>query len=245
MGINNLRKQENKKKVIIATLKLLFLVLIVVLIPLYMYFYQQDFLMRFRSFDDIVGFLEQYKLQSIPIYILLQIAQIVISVLPGQFFQLAAGYLYTFWPALLFSCVGAFLGTTTTFFLANWLGSDFVHMFFEKEKTAEYVTRLNSKKAYTIVFLLYAIPGIPKDVVSYAAGLSEMKYKPFIILSTIGRLPGMMGSILIGSMWHKEEYIGMIILGVVAVVAFCLCIIYRKKLHELIDKAYDKLNGLE
>lgn len=244
MGINNLRKQENKKKVILATLKLLFLVLIVVLIPLYMYFYQQDFLMRFRSFDDIVGFLEQYKLQSIPIYILLQIAQIVISVLPGQFFQLAAGYLYTFWPALLFSCVGAFLGTTTTFFLAKWLGSDFVHIFFEKEKTAEYVTRLNSKKAYTIVFLLYAIPGIPKDVVSYAAGLSEMKYKPFIILSTIGRLPGMMGSILIGSMWHKEEYIGMIILGVVAVVAFCLCIIYRKKLHELIDKAYDKLNGL-
>ena len=117
-------------------------------------------------------------------------------------------------------------------------------MFFEKDKTEDYVKRLNSKKAYTIVFLLYAIPGIPKDVVSYAAGLSEMKYKPFIILSTIGRLPGMMGSIIIGSMWHKEEYVGMIILAIIAVVAFCSCIIYRKKLHELLDKAYDKLNGL-
>ena len=235
---------SSKKKVAIATLKLIFLILIVVLIPLYLYFYQQDFLMRFRDFNDIVSFLERYKLQSIPIYIILQIAQIVISVLPGQFFQLAAGYLYTFWPALLFSCIGAFLGTTITFWLAKGLGSDFVHIFFEKDKTEDYVKRLNSKKAYTIVFLLYAIPGIPKDVVSYAAGLSEMKYKPFIILSTIGRLPGMMGSIIIGSMWHKEEYVGMIILAIIAVVAFCSCIIYRKKLHELLDKAYDKLNGL-
>ena len=235
---------SSKKKVAIAILKLIFLILIVVLIPLYLYFYQQDFLMRFRNFNDIVSFLERYKLQSIPIYIILQIAQIVISVLPGQFFQLAAGYLYTFWPALLFSCIGAFLGTTITFWLAKGLGSDFVHIFFEKDKTEDYVKRLNSKKAYTIVFLLYAIPGIPKDVVSYAAGLSEMKYKPFIILSTIGRLPGMMGSIMIGSMWHKEEYVGMIILAIIAVVAFCACIIYRKKLHELLDKAYDKLNGL-
>ena len=236
---------SSKKKVAIAILKLIFLILIVILIPLYLYFYQQDFLMRFRDFNDIVSFLERYKLQSIPIYIILQIAQIVISVLPGQFFQLAAGYLYTFWPALLFSCIGAFLGTTITFWLAKGLGSDFVHIFFEKDKTEDYVKRLNSKKAYTIVFLLYAIPGIPKDVVSYAAGLSEMKYKPFIILSTIGRLPGMMGSIMIGSMWHKEEYVGMIILAIIAVVAFCSCIIYRKKLHELLDKAYDKLNGLE
>lgn len=235
---------SSKKKVAIAILKLIFLILIVILIPLYLYFYQQDFLMRFRDFNDIVSFLERYKLQSIPIYIILQIAQIVISVLPGQFFQLAAGYLYTFWPALLFSCIGAFLGTTITFWLAKGLGSDFVHIFFEKDKTEDYVKRLNSKKAYTIVFLLYAIPGIPKDVVSYAAGLSEMKYKPFIILSTIGRLPGMMGSIIIGSMWHKEEYVGMIILAIIAVVAFCACIIYRKKLHELLDKAYDKLNGL-
>ena len=235
---------SSKKKVAIAILKLIFLILIVVLIPLYLYFYQQDFLMRFRDFNDIVSFLERYKLQSIPIYIILQIAQIVISVLPGQFFQLAAGYLYTFWPALLFSCIGAFLGTTITFWLAKGLGSDFVHIFFEKDKTEDYVKRLNSKKAYTIVFLLYAIPGIPKDVVSYAAGLSEMKYKPFIILSTIGRIPGMMGSIIIGSMWHKEEYVGMIILAIIAVVAFCSCIIYRKKLHELLDKAYDKLNGL-
>ncbi len=80
-----------------------------------------------------------------------------------------------------------------------------------------------------IVFILYLIPGLPKDVVSYAAGVSEMKFKPFILLSLTGRLPGMMGSIMIGSMWNKGEYFGMIALGVIAVAAFVLCIVFRKK----------------
>lgn len=245
MNINKSKELIDKNtKVIIATLKISCLAAIVVLIPLYIYFYHKDFLMSFENFNDIVTFLEQYKLHSIPIYISLQILQIVISVIPGQVFQLAAGYLYTFFPATLFSIIGAVIGTTITFYLASWLGSDFIHMLFGKESTADYVAKLNSKRAYSIVFLLYLIPGLPKDVISYAAGISEMKYKPFIIISTVGRLPGMMGSIVIGSMWHKEEYFGMLILGVLAVVSFITCIICRKKIQQFLDKAYNKLNGL-
>lgn len=116
-------------------------------------------------------------------------------------------------------------------------------MFFGREKTLEYVEKLNSKKAYMAVFLIYLIPGIPKDVVSYAAGISEMKFKAFLILSVIGRLPGMMGSIMIGSMWHKQEYFGMIALCVLAVAAFVICIIFRKKINGLLDKIYNKITS--
>ena len=78
-------------------------------------------------------------------------------------------------------------------------------------------------------------------MVSYAAGISEIKFKPFLILSLVGRLPGMMGSIMIGSMWHKEEYIGMIILGAVAVISFILCIIFRSKIQNILNNLYDKI----
>lgn len=245
MNVNRSKELIDKNiKAIIAILKLSCLIAIVVLIPLYIYFYHRDFLMSFENFNDVVTFLEQYKLHSIPVYISLQILQIIISVIPGQVFQLAAGYLYTFLPATIFSIIGAVIGTTITFYLASWLGSDFIHMLFGKESTADYVKKLNSKRAYSIVFLLYLIPGLPKDVISYAAGISEMKYKPFIIISTVGRLPGMMGSIIIGSMWHKEEYVGMLILGILAIVSFSTCIICRKKIQQLLDKAYNKLNGL-
>ena len=102
--------------------------------------------MEFDSFNAVVEHLGQYKLEAIPIYIGLQIIQIVISVIPGQVFQLAAGYLYTFLPALILSVTGAILGTMVSFYLARFLGSDFVHLFFGREKTLEYVEKLNSKK---------------------------------------------------------------------------------------------------
>ena len=241
MGIDNL-KHDNKRKVIISVLKILLLIAIVAGIPLYIYFFQGDWLKQFEGFDDVVAYLQRYKWESVPIYIGLQVLQIVISVIPGQVFQFAAGYLYSFFPALLFSICGAFIGTTLSFYLAKMLGRDFVHLFFGREKTHEYVQKLNSKRAYMIVFILYLIPGLPKDVVSYAAGVSEMKFKPFILLSLTGRLPGMLGSIMIGSMWNKGEYFGMIALGVIAVAAFVLCIVFRKKINQFLDKAYDKIS---
>lgn len=241
MGVENLKK-DNKRKVIISILKIFLLAVIVVGIPVYIYSCHGDWLRQFESFEDVVSYLQRYKWQSVIIYIGLQVIQIVISVIPGQVFQFAAGYLYSFFPALLFSIGGALLGTTISFYLAKILGHDFVHLFFGREKTQEYVKKLNSKKAYMVVFILYLIPGLPKDVVSYAAGVSEMKFKPFILLSLIGRLPGMMGSIMIGSMWHNGEYFGMIALGIVAAAAFVLCIVFRKKINGILDKAYDKIS---
>ena len=70
MGIDNLKKQDNKKNVIVSVLKVLLLVAIVVGIPLYIYFFQKDWLSQFRNFDDIISYLQGYKLESIPIYIL-------------------------------------------------------------------------------------------------------------------------------------------------------------------------------
>ena len=157
MGIDNLKKQENKKNVVISILKILLLAAIVIGIPLYIYFFQKDWISQFKDFEDIISYLQRNKLEAIPIYIGIQAFQIIISVIPGQFFNLAAGYLYTFFPALLFSLIGAFIGTFVSFWLARLLGSDFVHLFFGKEKTQDYVKKLNSKKAYTIVFLIYLI----------------------------------------------------------------------------------------
>lgn len=234
-------KREKKTKVVLSVLKLLILVGIVVAIPLYIYFYQQDFIRQFESFEDIIAYLEKYRFESIFIYIGIQVLQIIISIIPGQAFQFAAGYLYGFIPGLAFSVIGAFLGTLISFYLAKVLGKDAVHLFFGQERTSHFIKRLNSKRAYTIVFLIYLIPGLPKDVVSYAAGVSEMKFKAFIAFSMAGRIFGMAGSLLIGAFYFKEHYIGMGIIAAVAVVAFILCIIYRKKIDGFLDKFYDKV----
>ena len=243
MGVENIKKaeKENKRRVILSVVKISMLVLIVVGIPLYLWFFHGDWIKSFENINDVVAFLEKYETQSIFVYIGLQIVQIVISIIPGQVFQMAAGYIYGFWPALLFAMTGALLGTTLSFMLAKALGRDFLHIFFGEEKMSYYIERLNSKKMYAIVFFLYLIPGIPKDMVSYAAGVSEIKFKPFIIISALGRLPGMIGCLLMGDMMMEENYTGAVIIGVFAVIAFALCIIFRKKIQSFLDRFYKKI----
>ena len=244
MGIENIKqeKKKNRTRFFLSVLKITVLLAIVIGIPLYIFFCQRDWLASFKNFDDVVAYLQRYERESILVYIGLQVLQIVISIIPGQVFQMAAGYLYGFWQALLFAMTGAVIGTTITFMLAKLLGRDFLHLFFGEEKMSYYIARLNSKQAYIIVFLLYLIPGLPKDMISYAAGVSEMKFKPFLLLSAVGRLPGMMGCLLLGMLWHQENYIGMGIVGAVAVIAFLLCILFRKKINKQIDKIYEKIS---
>ncbi len=230
-------------KRVFSIVKLLVLLAIVIAIPVNIMLYHHDIIDHFRNIDDVIAMLEHYQWQSILVYIGIQMLQIIISVIPGQAFQFAAGYLYTFFPGLLFSLVGAALGTCVSFYLAKILGKDAVHLFLGEDKTSYYLQRLNSRRAYTIVFLIYLIPGIPKDIVSYVAGISEMKFKPFLAFSLIGRIPGMAGSLLIGALYMREHYIMMGVIAAIAVIAFFLCLIYRKKLQAYIDQFYDRIMG--
>ena len=100
MGYSN----ENRKKrirTIVSVLKLLILFAIVIGLPIYVYFTYPELIDRFKSLDEINKMLRQYETASIFIYIGLQIIQIIISVLPGQALQFAAGYAYPFWLGFL------------------------------------------------------------------------------------------------------------------------------------------------
>ncbi|MEG1314176.1 MAG: VTT domain-containing protein [Anaerovoracaceae bacterium] len=241
MEVKSNLKAESRKKVVISMLKLSLLLIIVIGIPLYIYFFQRDLIMQFKSFDDILAFLNKYKTESILVYIGLQILQIIISIIPGQAFQFAAGYLYGFLPGILFSIIGALLGTTMSFYLAKFLGKDAMHLMFGEEKMTYFINRLNSKKSYVIVFLIYLIPGLPKDLVSYAAGVSEIKIKPFLFLSLIGRIPGMSGSLLIGHFYNTGTYGGILIVGTITFLSILLCIFFKKPLSRYIDNLYAKI----
>jgi uncharacterized membrane protein YdjX (TVP38/TMEM64 family) len=222
----------------------LILLLVIILGPLaYVYFVSPHLFDQFKTMEGVNAFLEQYKAASILVYIGLQIAQIVISVIPGQFIQFAAGYAYGFWFGYLFSIIGIALGTTCAFYLARVLGRDGVHLLFGEEKITRFVKQLNSKRGFAIMFALFLIPGFPKDLISYAAGVSEFRYRTFLILSLAGRTPALMGTIMMGSMLHKESYIGMIILGVVATGLFVYLLIRRHWFTSYIDKIYVKLSA--
>lgn len=242
MGYGN-ENRKNRIRIVISVLKLLILGGIVIGVPVFVYYNYPELVDRFRSLEEINKLLKQYKTASIFIYIGLQIFQIIVSVLPGQALQFAAGYAYHFWLGLLFSVIGVALGTVITFYLARLLGKDALQVIFGEEKFSRFVHTLNSKRSFIVLFVIFLIPGIPKDLFTYAAGVSEIRIIPFLLLSLIGRMPAMIGSILMGNMFYNGSYIGLIIMGAAAVALFVAGIVNRNKMVKWTDRFYNRLMG--
>ncbi|MDD6191258.1 MAG: VTT domain-containing protein [Firmicutes bacterium] len=237
-------KKEKKRRIfkkVSAVVKLVLLIIILIGIPVYVNFFQHDLIERFSNLREIEMTLMEYRAESVLLYLTAQIIQIVICIIPGQELQFAAGYMYGFWLGYLLSLVGAALGSVITYYLAKILGHDAMHMFFGEEKINETLEKIQGKKGIAAIFLIYLIPGVPKDLCNYVAGLSEIRLSRFLIVSLIGRSPGMMGSLLIGNQLMNGQYTSAVIIGVVAIVLCLLGIIFRKKVMDVFDKLYDKL----
>lgn len=235
---NRLRQ---KCKTAVSFLKLALFALICIGVPASIVLYHPEVIEHFRSLESMNAFLERYHTAGIFVYLLMQVVQILIPVIPGQALQLAAGYIYHFLLGLILSLLGIAMGTGASFGLSRFLGHDAMILMFGEEKIHSYVNKLNSKRAYQIIFLLYLMPGFPKDFICFAAGISEIRFLPFLILSLVGRTPALMLSLIIGSMTRAGSYQGAVVVAAVALVLCFLFLWKRKALMRLCDKAYERL----
>ncbi len=226
---------DSSGKKIIAILKLILLVAVIAGIPAFLYLRYGSGIFSKDTAYNVVEYLQQNRSIAFLLIIGIQVIQVVVCVLPGQPIQFAASYMFGVGRGYLLSVIGAVIGTTISFYLAKLLGSEAMHLFFDEEKIKDYQRRLNSGRGLLITFFIYLIPGVPKDLVSYAAGISEMRFRPFLLAATIGRSPAMLGSLLVGHFFVKENYTAIIILIVVIVLIMLICFIKRDKLMDFLD----------
>ncbi|MDR3295719.1 MAG: VTT domain-containing protein [Clostridiales Family XIII bacterium] len=234
------KRPGNRIQKILAIAKLLVLLGIVAGIPLFIFLRNPALLNHFKSPASISALLDQYKWGSVLFFIVLQVFQVIVSVIPGQAIQIAAGYSYHFWSAYFVTLAGVGAGTVLTYNLARLLGKDAMHLIFGEERIGKFIGTLNSKKAYTAIFIIYLIPGIPKDLFIYAAGISEMKGVAFIPITLAARTPALMASVLFGGMLRNGSYAGMAVMAAAVLVLLGLGVKYRAALTEWMNRAYDR-----
>ena len=182
-------------------------------------------------------FLDSYGTASALVFILLQALQIVIAVIPGEVVQIAGGYAFGTFFGTVYSVTGTVLGTLVVFFATRLLGYSLVKTFVPQKKLEQFDFLMNNPKSEIAIFILFLIPGIPKDALTYIAGLTPVKPLRFVLIATIARFPGLWGSAYIGANLQEKNYTAVWILSAASLVLFAIGLLTK-------DKIIDKLHRL-
>src|SRR5438309_9856726 len=122
------------------------------------------------------------------IFIGLQALQVIVAPIPGELSGILGGYLFGQWVGLLYSTIGLVLGSVTAFAVGRWLGARYVQKLVSPDIWRKMGFIVEAEGAI-LCFIIFLIPGLPKDMACYLFGLSPMPFWIFAVVSTLGRIP--------------------------------------------------------
>ena len=157
--------------------------------------------------------------------------QIVFAFLPGEPLELAAGYMFGSWLGTLICLAGCFIGTAMIYFLVKIFKHSLIHMMFQEEKINEVKQLMASKKSIYWFFIIFIIPGSPKDLMTYVASLTDLPICRWLVLTSLCRIPSIVTStFLSGSIKNGHIVSALVIFLMTIVIVISGMIFYKKKI---------------
>lgn len=234
------RLQKVIKILLITLVIAIFVGLIIYLIPLMKEISTKEGQLAFRQKISNWGVL------GILVLFLLQLAQIVLVVLPGEPLEILAGMCYGTIGGAIFIFASVFITTTLIFLLVKKYGKKYIYQSFKKEKIDKIENSKalkNPKTVETVLAILFLIPGTPKDLLTYIGGLLPTTYKRFVIIATFARFPSVISSTIIGNDIARGKWTSIVPIYATTFVLAGLIIFLANKLdkNKLTKDALDSL----
>ena len=166
------------------------------------------------------------------VFMLLNTAQVLLALIPGGPFEVAAGALFGPFAGTLMCDIAMTAGGMMTFFLARKFGMKFIELFVDR-KEIDSVKFLHTNEKYTsLLFLFFLLPGTPKDLMCYVVGLTDIKWTSWLWINFVGRFPAILLSALGGSALGEQKYgIFIAAFAIIIVFYFLGSFIYKKFNH--------------
>jgi len=188
----------------------------------------RDYIISLGSFGSVV-------------FIFFQMLQTIIAPIPGEVIQVAGGYIYGVTFGVIYTTIGLLLGAIIAFYFTRLIGTPFIEKLLNRKNSQWMVDIMDSKKFSAILFIIFLVPGLPKDFLIYVAGLTPINPLKFFGILLISRFPWLLASVSIGSNLHYGNYISTIIVSLIAIVSVILGICYKDKLISKFSKSsYNK-----
>ena len=173
--------------------------------------------------------LKEWGILAPVFFILLQAIQVVFSPIPGEATGFLGGFLFGVWGGFIYSTIGLTLGSVGAFAIGRWLGAHFVRKVVSKE-TWDRLGFIVEAEGAILCFIVYLIPGLPKDIVCYLFGISPMPLWVFVLVSGLGRMPGTWILSSQGAHTAAGQYIEVVLVTAIAVAIALPLYYYRHRI---------------
>lgn len=187
-----MKKGKVLKLIIVIAAAILFIGLTVWLFPYVLKLKDEDTRAALGDFIDSFG------IWGILIMLAIQILQVVFAIIPGEPIEILAGVLYGTWGGLLICLAGVFVASAGIFFVTRWLGRKYIEKMLSSEKYSKLKFLSVPARRDIFMFILYAIPGTPKDLLTYFAPCTGIAPLRFLLICTFSRIPSVISSTYVG-----------------------------------------------
>ena len=207
--------QYQRRRKLLAGISLGVVATLAVLLTLFIWNWLRSF-----SQDDFRDYIRSFGSLGPLVLLGLQFLQVFIALIPGELLETAAGYAFGPWMGTLICYTGVGLASALIFLLTRRYGVRLVEVFASRERISQLRFLNTERKRNNLIFLLYFIPGTPKDLLTYFVGLTDIKLSTFLVLSMVARIPSVLSSTFGGHLLGEAQYTGAAVLyGVTGLVS--------------------------
>ena len=205
------------------------LVIVVALFGWLTYFLTKQFFVFNQTPEEFKAFVESYSWKGRFVALGIQILQVVVSLIPGELVEVGIGYAFGAIEGTLLCMAGVAIASSLVFLLVKRLGLRLVELFIDPKKIDELRFINSEKKLKRLVFLLFFIPGTPKDLLTYFVGLTRIKLHEFLIISLIARIPSLVSSTIGGNLIQNQSYWqAALIFGITGIISLAGLVLYNR-----------------
>jgi uncharacterized membrane protein YdjX (TVP38/TMEM64 family) len=185
--------------------------------------------------ERVAGMIRSFGIFAPLAFIAFQFLQVIFAPVPGEATGFIGGYIFGVGKGFLFSTIGLTLGSLANFLIGRYLGNHFIRRLVP-EKTLKRFDTFLRHQGVIIVFSLFVLPGFPKDYLCLFLGLGNLSIKLFMLISTVGRMPGTMMLSLQGALLFERNYLWLTVLVIICLILVIPAYRYRETLYRWIEK---------
>lgn len=223
-------KKETKERVInilVNSVGVAVFLVIAAIITVFLWPYVSEFL---ESPEKLQSFVSENGVFAVPLYLLLQVLQVVVALIPGEALEIGAGAAFGWFWGLILAEIGVALGTIIIFLVSRKAGRRFIDAVVGGKKLKIFDKLNTHPRRDSVIFLVFLVPALPKDLLTYAAAFFDISMWKFILMTAIARIPSIITSTVAADFLIEGNYLAAALIFVLTGAAAMICFFLSEKI---------------